>query len=116
MTGKRAATIRAASEGDSSPCVSSAENVTGAAEDLKPCADTSSRADIKGPVLIVNEKDFRIVRLGYGDGIRYVLEVLDEPDALGCERWRPFNMDSKHLRQMLGFMVKMATKGDAHGG
>jgi hypothetical protein len=61
-----------------------------------------------GPRLLVDEKDFRIVQLGSGDGIRYILEVIDEPDALGCERWRPFNMDSKHLRQMLGWMVRMA--------
>lgn len=63
-----------------------------------------------GPRLLVDERDFRIVQLGSGDGIRYVLEVIDEPDALGCERWRPFNMDNKHLRQMLGWMVRMATK------
>jgi hypothetical protein len=72
---------------------------------LRPClavADT-------GPRLLVDEKDFRIVQLGSGDGIRYVLEVAEEPDALGCERWRLFNMESKHLRQMFGWMIRMAT-------
>lgn len=68
-----------------------------------------------GPVLIVNEKDFRIVRIGSGDGLRYVLEVPEEPDALGCERWRPFALDNKHLRAMFGFMVKLATKGERDG-
>ncbi len=66
-----------------------------------------------GPRLLVDEKDFRIVQLGAGDGIRYVLEVIDEPDALGCERWRAFNMDNKHLRQMLGWMVRMAKNREA---
>ena len=69
-----------------------------------------------GPRLIVDEKQFRIVQIGSGDRVRYVLETLDEPDALGCERWRPFNTDSKNLREMLGFMIRMAKKAeDTHG-
>lgn len=118
MPGRRAATIPAALSADSGQCSLRVESATGAAVDSSSGGDTSRTLATNGqpvrddgPTLIVNERDFRIVRIGSGDGIRYLLEVLDEPDALGCERWRPFNMDSKHLRQMLGFMVKLATKG-----
>lgn len=53
---------------------------------------------------------FRLVRVGEGNSLRYVLEVPDGCDALGVERWREFKTDSQHLRNLLGFLIKTAVQ------
>ncbi len=69
----------------------------------------------KGPSLLVSEKNFRIVEIGEGDYVKYVLEVEDGCDALGVERWREFRMENKHLRDMYGFMLQLARKQKEQG-
>lgn len=54
---------------------------------------------------------FRLVKLEDGNKVTYTLEVPDGCDALGCERWRTFEMNSQHLRNIFGFLIKIATKG-----
>jgi hypothetical protein len=63
-----------------------------------------------GPRLIVDQPDFRIVQVGDGAGLRYVLEVSDGADALGVERWREFKLDNQKLRSLFGYLCRLATK------
>lgn len=71
-------------------------------------------AAVNGPRIIAggSTKDgFRLVRMEDGDKVTYTLEVPDGCDALGTERWRTFEMASQHLRNIFGFLIKVATKG-----
>ena len=60
------------------------------------------------PRKIVDEPDFRIVENVIGENVVHVLEVRDGVDAMGVEKWRTFRTDSKELRAMFSFMVRLA--------
>lgn len=69
---------------------------------------------VSGPRIIAGgtgQDGFRLVKVEDGDRVTYTLEVPDGCDALGVERWRTFEMNSQHLRNIFGFLIKVATKG-----
>lgn len=68
----------------------------------------ASNALPSNPVLLINEPDFRIVEVTIGEDIEHVLEVRDGRDAMGTERWRKFETSSTHLRQIFGYLVRVA--------
>lgn len=75
-------------------------------------ASTSAETAPELATIVIDEKDFRLVRIEVGEtGVRYVLEVTDGQDALGVQRWREFRTDSSHLRALFGYLIRVATKG-----
>jgi hypothetical protein len=61
--------------------------------------------------LLINEADFRLVKLEIADGsVEHVLEVRDGRDAMGSERWRRFEMNGTALKALFKFMVRIADK------
>jgi hypothetical protein len=60
------------------------------------------------PVLLINEPDFRLVEVVIGTDVEHVLEVKDGRDAMGVERWRKFETSSTHLRQIFGYLTRIA--------
>lgn len=60
------------------------------------------------PVLLISEPDFRLVEVTIGEDVEHVLEVKDGRDAMGVERWRKFETSSTHLRQIFGYLVRIA--------
>lgn len=97
-----------------------ATTVSGQDEAVSVPGGTSTTPDtiesggkISGPWLLVDETDFRIVVVGEGtDRLHYVLEVPTTPphDALGVLTWREFKINDKHLRQMFGYLCRLAKK------
>jgi len=67
-------------------------------------------ADDPAPVLLIDEPDFRLVELVVGGELQHVLEVRDGRDAMGVERWRKFETSSTHLKQIFGYLVRIAKK------
>ena len=62
------------------------------------------------PTLLINEPDFRLVRVSIGEDVEHVLEVRDGKDAMGNERWRKFELANQHLRNLFGYLVRIASK------
>jgi hypothetical protein len=60
--------------------------------------------------LLILEPDFRLVRLDLDGHLEHVLEVRDGMDAMGTERWRKFETSSTHLKQIFGYLVRIASK------
>ena len=62
--------------------------------------------------LLINEPDFRLVRLDLVDGHRqYALEVRDGQDAMGVEKWRAFETrGSKSLEALFKYLIRIADK------
>lgn len=67
---------------------------------------------MNGPRVIAGgDRDgFRLVRIEDGDRVNHVLEVPDGADSLGVERWREFQINSKHLQAIFGFLIRVAMK------
>jgi hypothetical protein len=65
---------------------------------------------MSGPIILVADDKFRIVRLEDGDRVTYVVETPDGCDALGCERWRELRMDNKHWIAFRDYMIRAALK------
>lgn len=64
--------------------------------------------------LLVNEPDFRLVRLEIADGsVEHVLEVRDGCDAMGSERWRKFEANGTALKAMFKFLIRIAEEKQA---
>lgn len=64
-----------------------------------------------GPMLIIDEPDFRLVRVFIGDHIEHVLEVKEGVDAMGAERWRRFETrGSKNLEAMFVYFTRLAAR------
>jgi phage gp45-like len=63
-----------------------------------------------GPVVIVEDAKFRIVRLAEGDKVIYVTETPDGCDALGVERWRELKMDNKHWGAFRDYIIRATLK------
>jgi phage gp45-like len=61
-----------------------------------------------GPVVIVEDARFRIVRLAEGDKVIYVTETPDGCDAMGVERWRELKMDNKHWAAFRDYIIRAA--------
>jgi hypothetical protein len=67
--------------------------------------------DFPEPTLLIEEPDFRLVRVQIGADEEHVLEVRDGKDAMGNERWRKFETrGSKNLEAIFGYLVRIATK------
>lgn len=65
------------------------------------------------PRCLVLEHDFRIVETVIGENVVHVLEVRDGVDAMGVEKWRAFRTDSKELRAIFGYMIRLAIELEA---
>lgn len=63
---------------------------------------------MSGPRKLVDEPDFRIVEAVIGENVVHTLEVRDGVDAMGVEKWRTFRTDSKDLRAIFQFLVRIA--------
>lgn len=67
--------------------------------------------DVPRPTLLIDEPDFRLVRVEIGDSVEHVLEVRDGQDALGTERWRKFEVNGTAMRALFKYLVRIADKG-----
>ena len=65
-----------------------------------------------GPVIVAGDDTFRIVRVGKGDGTKYVVELPDGCDSLGVERWRDVSADGKVVKAMRDFIIRTALQGE----
>ena len=65
---------------------------------------------MNGPVIVVQDECFRIVRLTDGERVTYVVETPDGADALGNERWRELRMDNKHWVAFRNYIIRTAIK------
>ena len=61
-------------------------------------------------VKLINEADFRLVRLDMDGQIEHVLEVRDTPDAMGSERWRRFEINGVAMKAMFRYLIRIAEK------
>jgi hypothetical protein len=66
--------------------------------------------DLPQPTLLIDEPDFRLVRVEIGDSVEYVLETRDGIDAMGTKRWKKFEHDSTKLRAIFGYLTRIAIK------
>lgn len=67
-------------------------------------------------VLLVNEPDFRVIRIELADGnTEHVLERRDGLDAMGAERWTKFELGSSTtLRSLFKFFIRVVEKQHEH--
>lgn len=65
------------------------------------------------PRKLLDEPDMRIVEDIVGEQVVHVLEVRDGVDAMGAERWRTFQLGSKDLRQLFGYLVRVTLELEA---
>lgn len=65
------------------------------------------------PTLLINQPDFRLVRVEIGTVTEHVLEVRDGCDALGVERWRRFEVNGTALKSLFRYLVRIAEKEQA---
>lgn len=57
---------------------------------------------------LLDEPDFRIVEGEIGENVVHTLEVRDGVDAMGVEKWRQFRTDSKDLKAIFGYLIRVA--------
>lgn len=72
------------------------------------------QSDVPVPVLLIDEKDFRLVRVEIGDGAEYVLETRDGCDAMGAERWRKFEVSGSTMKALFKFLIRISEKLERH--
>lgn len=65
------------------------------------------------PRLVVLEPDFRIVEDEISGNIVHTLEVRDGVDAMGVEKWRHFRTDSKDLKAIFSYLIRLALELEA---
>ncbi len=58
--------------------------------------------------LLVEEPDFRLARVEFGDHVEHVLEVRDGCDVLGVERWRKFEVNGTTMKALFKYLVRVA--------
>lgn len=64
-----------------------------------------------GPVVLVQDQAFRIVRIADGNKVYYITETPDGCDALGVERWRELKMDNRHWVAFRDYIIRKALQG-----
>lgn len=69
------------------------------------------------PKKLIDEQDFRIVEDVVGENVIHTLEVREGRDAMGVEKWRTFKTDSRDLKAIFSYMVRVAIELEAvkHG-
>jgi len=67
-------------------------------------------ADAPVPTLLINEPDFRLVRVEISDHVEYVLETRDGCDAMGGERWRKFEINGTMMKALYRFLIRIAER------
>ena len=65
------------------------------------------------PRKLIDEPDFRIVETEVGENIIHTLEVRDGVDAMGVEKWRTFRTDSKDLKAIFGYLIRVSLELEA---
>jgi hypothetical protein len=66
--------------------------------------------DLPRPTILIDEPDFRLVRVEIGANVEYVLETRDGIDAMGTKRWKKFEHDITKLRAIFGYLTRIAIK------
>lgn len=66
--------------------------------------------DVPQPVLLIDEPDFRLVRVVIGSNVEHVLETRDGLDAMGGERWRRFEINGSTMKALFKYLVRIADK------
>ena len=68
--------------------------------------------DIPIPTLLINEPDFRLVRVEHGgELLEHVLEVRDGCDAMGAEKWRKVEINGAAMKALFVCLVRIAEQG-----
>lgn len=62
------------------------------------------------PTLLIDEPDFRLVRVEFGDHVEHVLEVRDGCDAMGGERWRKMEINGTAMKALFRYLIRIAEK------
>jgi hypothetical protein len=65
--------------------------------------------DIKA-IKLIDEPDFRLVRVEIDGYVDHVLETRDGCDAMGAERWRKFEINGTTMKALFRFLVRTADK------
>ncbi len=66
--------------------------------------------------IVVQDAEFRIVRIEDGNHVSHVVEVPDTPDALGVERWRSLEMKNiKPFAMFLSYILRHCAEGERDG-
>ena len=65
-------------------------------------------ADNPIPTLLIDQPDFRLVRVDIGDHREHVLEVRDGCDAMGAERWRKFEISGTAMKALFRYLVRIS--------
>lgn len=64
---------------------------------------------MSGPRIIAGDETFRIVRVEEGNKITHVVELPDNCDALGVERWRDAEVNGKVAKALFSYVLKTIT-------
>lgn len=67
----------------------------------------SEATDIQ-PTLLIDQPDFRLVRVDIGGHHEHVLEVRDGCDAMGVERWRRFEVNGTAMKALFKYLIRIA--------
>lgn len=60
------------------------------------------------PRLIIDQPTFRVVEtILPGNQAVYVLEVPEDPDAMGNPKWRKFNTSGKDMKAIFEFLISL---------